>query len=171
MNYTQKTILFIAAACINCLSVHAQKVKSGASYAKLVEASKQTFLPGMRGSEPQENLALLIRWDNKQLPETFFWRGEGGWIECAVQRTHKVSNKSPKYEMGETWYETEELKSLSDIKRNDTLKLIPVPGGKYPVPKEITYDMKNRIFFRTAKSGWMYLQVKSFIKRPNVAMP
>lgn len=171
MNYIQKAALLVTLLCVNCLTTYAQKVKSGTSYAKLIEASKQTFLPGMPGTEPTEDLTLLIKWANKQLPETFFWRGEGGWTECAIQRTHKIPNKSPKYEMGETWFETEDIKSLSNIKPNDTLKLIPVYGGKYPVPKEITNDMKNRIFFKTAKSGWMYLQVKSFIKRPNVAMP
>jgi hypothetical protein len=174
MNYFSKTIYLFISVCLLNGVVYAQKqrpIQSGSTYAKLIEATKQTFLPGMRNGTPTEKQAILIIWKCKQAPETFFWRGDDGWAACSVLKVHRSKNKSPKYEFGETWYETSEIKSLSKIRRGDTLELTPVYGGKYQIPAAITDDMQNRVFFYTSGTGWLYLQVKSFIQRPKVAMP
>jgi hypothetical protein len=174
MNSLSKISYLLVSMCLLNGITYAQKqkpIQSGIAYAKLIEATKQTFLPGTRNGTPTEKQAILLVWKSKQAPETFFWRNDGGWAACSIQKAHRSKNKSPKYEFGETWYETSEIKSLSKIKRGDTLELIPIYGGKYPVPAEITDDLQNRVFFYTAKTGWLFLQIKSFIERPKVAMP
>ena len=171
---TSKTIYLYIILCLLNGVAYAQKqlpVKNGITYAKLIEASKQTFLPGVRNGTPTEKQAIIIIWKCRQAPETFYWRGDGDWAPCSVQKVHRGKNKSPKYEFGETWYSTSEIKSLSKIKRGDTLELTPLYGGKYSIPAEITDDMQKRVFFYTSKTGWLYLPVQSFIQRPQVAMP
>lgn len=155
-----------------CFAQKKLAVKPGTSYARIIEASKQVFLPGIPEGTPTEKLTILLVWKSKDAPETFFWTGNGEWVNCIVEKAHHAHLKSPKYEFGETWYTTEQVTQLSKIKRGDTLELSPIYGGKHPVPAEVTADMTNRVFTKTAKSGgWIYLPVKKIIDRPKVAMP
>lgn len=110
-------------------------------------------------------------WKSTNKPETFFWRGEDGWTECTVSKVHKnKTNTKPKYQFGENWYTTTDI-SPDKIKKGDTVELIPVYGGKTPIPEGVTSLMTNRIFFTTKSKNWLYVPVKSCIKRPDIAMP
>ncbi len=145
-------------------------VKSGATYAKTIEATEQTTLPGRKESEPVRTQKILLVWKQKETPQTFYWRGEDGWTDCTVSKASKNNKKAPRYQFGENWYDTKNI-GLDKIKKGDTLELTITPGGKNVIPAGITADMKNRLFFKTAKTGWLYLPVEKFIKRPPVAMP
>lgn len=146
-------------------------VQVGTSYAKLIECAEQTTLPGRPEMEPTTTKRIVMVWKNTNKPETFFWRGEDGWTECTISKVSKnKTNTKPKYQFGENWYTTTDI-SPDKIKKGDTLELIPVYGGKTPAPEMIKPEMTNRIFFKTNSKTWLYVSVKSCIKRPDIAMP
>lgn len=146
-------------------------VQTGTSYAKLIECSEQTTLPGRPEMEPTTTKRIILVWKSLNKPETFFWRGEDGWTECVISKVSKnKTNTKPKYQFGENWYTTTNI-SPDKIKKGDTIELIPMYGGKTPIPEAVTPQMTNRIFFTTKSKNWLYIPVKSCIKRPDIAMP
>lgn len=173
----RKTALpIIAGLCITTISACAQTkkataVQAGTAYAKLVECAEQTTLPGRPEMEPTTTKRIVLVWKSTNKPETFFWRGEDGWTECAISKVSKnKTSTKPKYQFGENWYTTTDI-SPEKIRKGDTIELIPVYGGKTPVPEAITPQMTNRLFFKTKANTWLYVPVKSCIKRPDIAMP
>lgn len=146
-------------------------VQSGSTHAKLVECAEQTTLPGRPEMEPTTTKRMVIVWKSTSKPETFYWRGEDGWTECAIGKVRKnKTTQKPRYAFGENWYTTTDI-SPEKIKKGDTLELVPVYGGKTPTPEVVTSQMTNRIFFKTTSKTWLFVPVKSCIKRPDIAMP
>jgi hypothetical protein len=149
-----------------CAQVKKSTVKNGGSYAKVLQAIRQRTLPGAPGSTPIESFHILVTWKNTQPPATFFWRDDkGSWFECDALLVHKKAKSD-----ADSWYTTE-TRSLEKVKKNDTLELTPMPGGKYPVPASIPENAANTLFFKTAKSGWMSLPVNNIKKKPDIIMP
>lgn len=141
-------------------------VKSATAYAKVIEATRQRTLPGARGSQPVDEYRLLIVWKSTTKPESFFWRGASGWMPCEVAKAHKHTQP----QAGERWYTVEEI-STAKIKKGDTLELLPVAGGKFPIPSQIPSSAVNTIFLKTQKTSWLSLPVKNLKKADDVIMP
>lgn len=162
-------LLFGISACAQ--SKKTKSTTSGSSYANLVEANSQRSLPGMRGAEPSTEYHFVIVWTSKQKPETFFWRGQEGWMPCNVSKVHLIKGKKPgNYSDMEAWYSTEDI-NLSAVSKGDTLELVPVAGGKYPTPAEVPQTVTNTVFFKTTKTNWLRLPVKNIAVKKAVAMP
>lgn len=167
-----KKQLFFALIMLTGISVYAQtknniQPKDGSSSIKLVEAYTQRILPGVQGSEPATESHFIVVWKNKTAPTTFFWRGSDGWMPCRVNMAHIEKNKK---RSKDHWIVTQDIK-LRDIKNGDTLEILPVAGGKNPIPKEVTADMTNMLFFKTGNPGWQYLPVKTISKKKDIVMP
>ncbi|WP_276131803.1 hypothetical protein [Polluticoccus soli] len=142
-------------------------VKNGETYAKALQATLQRTLPGAPGMEPVNEYRILIVWKSSQTPETFFWRSEGDWIQCSIAKAR--AKKQSVSAQGIVY--TAEPIALNKIKKNDTLELLPVPGGKYPVPSSIPETATNTIFFKTTKSAWLSLSVKNIKRAKDIVMP
>lgn len=97
---------------------------------------------------------FVIKWNDEHYPETFFWRGGGGWLSCKIEKAHKSG-------MGN--YVTADDQSVAH--RGDTLMLSPVTGGRFPIPKEIPDNAKNTLFYKTGGSAWLSFPVKRITKR------
>ncbi|MCD6062977.1 MAG: hypothetical protein K0R82_888 [Flavipsychrobacter sp.] len=158
------SILIIAVSACG-QSKKTASVKNGETYAKVLQANLQRTLPGAPGMEPVNEYRILINWKSSETPETFFWRSEGDWIECSVAKAKKTKASA----QGITY--TAEAVSLGKIKKNDTLELLPVTGGKYPIPSSIPETATNTVFFKTAKSAWLSLPVKNIKKAKDIVMP
>lgn len=156
-------ISFTFSACAQ--SKKTAGVKNGESHARVLQATMQRTLPGAPGMEPVNEFRILIVWKSKQAPETFFWRSEGDWVGCSVAKARKKRSATPDLD-----YTVEPI-SLSKIKPNDTLELLPVPGGKYPIPSVIPASATNTIFFKTTKSAWLSLPVKNIKRAKDIVMP
>lgn len=173
-SYNKFFAVVMAAICVTytaCAQTKKSSIpKQGTTYAKLIECSEQTTLPGRPEMEPTTAKRILIVWKSSTPPHQIFWRGADGWTDCVVAIARKNSNKHPKYEFGETWYDTQET-TPDKVKKGDTLELTPMYGGKNTIPTEVTAAMKNRVFFKTEKSQWMFLPVNTCKKRPDIAMP
>lgn len=166
LKYNAITIAFIGLLALSACaqSKKTTAVKNGDSYAKVLQGNMVRTLPGAPGMEPVIEYRVLVVWKSKQAPETFFWRGEGDWLPCSVAKAKKKKTSGTEFA-----YSTEEI-TLSNIKPTDTLELLPVTGGKYPIPAAIPETAINTIFFKTTKSAWLSLPVKN-IKRKNIVMP
>ena len=156
-------ISFTLSACAQ--SKKTAGATNGESYAKVLQATRQRTLPGAPGMEPVNEFRILIVWKSKQVPETFFWRSEGDWMQCQVSRARKTKSAN-----SDLPYILETI-SLSNIKPNDTLELLPVPGGKYPIPSAIPASATNTIFFKTINSAWLSLPVKNIKRAKDIVMP
>ncbi len=168
MKYTFPSLLlaisfvFVLSACAQTKKT--QSVKSAASYAQVIETTRYRTLPGAPGMEPTDEYRILIVWKSKQQPLEFFWRGAGGWLPCQVALAHKNSKPAE----GERWYTASEV-SIDKVKPGDTLELLPVAGGKFPIPEQIPSDAVNTLYLKTKKTTWMALPVKN-IKKQDVIM-
>ncbi len=104
---------------------------------------------------PYQDIHFILVWQQKQYPETFFWRGENGWLPCKMEKAHK-DNAGKAY--------VSENISAGDIHKGDTLMLTPVAGGRFPMPEEIPMSMKNTLFYKFGGSKWMSFFVKKVAK-------
>ena len=155
------SLTFVWSACAQTKKTTA--VKSATSYARVIEANRYRTLPGAPGMEPTDEYRLLIVWKHKQQPEEFFWRGAGGWLPCDVAKAHR----NPHATEGQRWYTVEEI-AINKIKAGDTLELLPVAGGKFPIPAEIPSSAVNTIYLKTKKTSWLALPVKNIRKHDEV---
>lgn len=156
-----------------CSTLHAvaggkKKVKAKApkTNIQVVEAYSQSILPGIPQGQVQTNYTIVVKWLGTQYPETFFWRGENGWLSCRQARAHRISNKK-----GATPdYRTEEAVG-DQVHKGDTLLLTPVRGGRFPIPAEIPESAKNTLYYKIPGSGWLACPVKVITKKPDIAAP
>ncbi len=160
---TMRYFIALLASVFILSSATAQEKKkvarSGKSYATLVSATTQRTIPGMRGAQPTTRYDFVLRWKSKQVPETFFWRGDNAWMNCLV-KAYKPGKKDHGAEI-----------SLEKVTRNTCIQLTGMPGGKFPVPEEIQNTPGQAIFFKTATSGWRYLPVTKITKKKDIIAP
>ncbi len=128
--------------------------KKKSSPAKLVTAYSRTIPEAEQSNPPMEGHFFVVKWQDTKYPETFFWRGQGGWLTCNIERAHKAGKG----------YKTEQVTN-GDIHKGDTLMLSPITGGRFPVPKEIPEKAKNTIFYKVNGSAWLSLPVKKINKQ------
>lgn len=143
------------------------KKKSKAHF-RLIEAYMQRTMPGIPGAQVKTDYYFIVKWEAKTYPETFFWRGENGWLTCNTARAHRAGKDSHPPRGIE--YRTEPAAG-DQVHKGDTLMLKPIVGGKFPVPAEIPADAKNTLYYKTGGSGWLAFPVKNITKKPDVAMP
>jgi hypothetical protein len=136
---------------------------------KLIEAYTQRSLPGIPGSRPTTNTYFIVVWENNKTPESFFWRGEGGWVTCSMARAHKMTGHNRNIPAGID-YMTEKILP-TQVRKGDTLRLVMIPGGKFPIPSEIPDTAKNALFYKTSGSGWLSLPVKNIGRKQDIANP
>jgi len=135
----------------------------------LLEAFSQHILPVRTNVTPTTGEHFIIVWEAAKYPETFFWRGENGWLPCKIMNAHKVVCRSPEFPAG-LEYTVSHIKG-DDIHVGDTLELTPMLRGKFPIPHEIPEDARNTLFFKAGTSGWLSYAVKQITPKPDVTMP
>jgi hypothetical protein len=96
---------------------------------------------------------FVVKWRANTYPETFFWRGENGWLSCKIERAIKIRNG-----VRSVAVETDK------IHKGDKLMLTPLIGGKFPMPDEIPESAKNTLYYKTGKSGWLSYPIKKISK-------
>lgn len=138
----------------------AQKLRNGVPFLNIIE-SLQLKPTKENGDRP--NYRFVAVWQAKEAPSYFFWRNSsGGWHECRVA---KITTKGmPKSSKKTDWYKSTEI-LIDKVQKGDTLELIPVYGGRYPIPPEIPATAKNTMFFRTTTSMWLEAPVKKLVKK------
>lgn len=173
-----KFLLFILPAFV-VLSSEAQtktkvktkrkKVVKTTSYFTLLEAYTQNTMPGTPGGLQETGHHFVIKWQTATYPETFFWRGENGWMTCKIEKASKITGDRTNVPRGMD-YRTR-MVTGDDIKKGDTLMLTPIRGGRFPIPPEIPETAKNTLFFKTGGSKWLAFPVKTIGKKPDIMMP
>lgn len=101
---------------------------------------------------------FVVRWEGAGYPETMFWRGDGGWLTCRIEKAHKVNTK------GKPDYIVEEL-ATDNIRKGDTLMLTPLTGGRFPIPTEIPEQAKNTLYYKVNGSKWLAFPVSKITKK------
>jgi hypothetical protein len=113
----------------------------------LVEAYSQRTIGGVPGGPVNSNVQIVVLWDGRKYPESFFWRGDNGWQTCKMVKAHKMTQRRRDMPVGMDY--TAELIDPGKVKMGDTLLLTPVAGGKYPIPGEIPANSKNTLYSKT----------------------
>lgn len=140
-------------------AVKKKPVRVKNKYFRLLEAYSQKAEKN-RAAPPQTGTHFIIVWSAATYPETFFWRGDNGWLNCRMERAKKATGKHAagvNYVLNNT--------SAGDIHAGDTLMLSPITGGKFPIPAEIPADVKNMLFFKTGGSQWLSYPVNVIAKK------
>jgi hypothetical protein len=148
------TLSIQAPAKTNCKKKTNDKIR-------LIEATSQTTVAGIPGQQSKTAYRFIIVWQGAKYPETFFWRGDNGWLTCSMQKAHKVKS-------GKGYNYTSEFVSGDGIHKGDMLELIPMTGGKFPVPAEIPVEARNTLYYKTAGSGWLAFPVKTITKKVDI---
>jgi hypothetical protein len=146
------------------------KKKGSKGGVRLIEAFSQKQQPGIPQAPPSIDLHFIVTWDAATYPETFFWRGEnGGFLTCKIQKAHKIeATDARNFPPGMVYNSA--IVSGGEIHRGDTLELIPVTRGKFPIPADIPQSAKNTLFYKTGGSKWLALPVKNIGKKPDVVL-
>ena len=156
MNKTNRRIHIMIAALLLCISAWGNPAKKKAADLRVLAAYSQQIQPGMPGGNVETEYHFVIVWQSAKMPESFFWRGENGWLTC---ETLKATAKGVKKTAGEMHYTTKEM--TGDIKKGDTLILNPIKGGKFPVPSAISPSAKNTLYYKTSNGKWISVPIKS----------
>ncbi len=117
------------------------------AYTRKIDESKQT-------NPPMAGYFFVIKWEGDSYPETFFWRGDNGWLTCNIEKAIKGKNS----------YIGKPIE-ISKIKKGDVLLLTPLTGGRFPVPTKIPEKAKNTLFYKVGGSGWLDFPVKKVSKK------
>jgi hypothetical protein len=160
--------LLLASFFVCALSACAQtkkttSIKSATSYARVIEATRIRTLPGAPGMQPTDEYRILIVWKSTQKPTDFFWRSSGNWFPCEIAKAQKTVHPAE----GQRWYNVQEI-TVDKIKPGDTLELLPVAGGKFPIPQEIPTSAVNTLYLKTKKTSWLSLPVKNIKKQDEI---
>ena len=166
----QSFFFYLVAICmLFTYCAPAKTKKKHKVYLKLVEAYTQRTVPGIPGPPPPTGTHLIVIWEASTAPETFFWRGDGGWLGCNMVKAHKSAKKAGGHARGADYY-TESVMP-EQVHKGDTLELSPVTGGKFPIPAEIPADAKNTLFFKTGGSTWLSVPVTTITKKADIVTP
>ncbi len=136
----------------------------------VIEAYNQQTNAGIPGRPSKTDVHIVLKWNVKTYPETFFWRGDVGFLPCQTEKAHKLNKKKNTTIVKGVDYETVAAAG-DEIHKGDTLMLVPIIGGKYPVPKEIPADAKNTLYYKTNGSGWKSVKIKTLTTKEAIAMP
>jgi hypothetical protein len=118
-----RRFLFFFISCITASTFsHAQTEKNRACF-KLIEAFTQRTLPGRKETPPMAGTHFIIVWEKAKYPETFFWRGEGGWLSCNMLKAHKLINRPANMPV-EIEYSVNFVTG-DQVHKGDTLELSP----------------------------------------------
>ena len=159
-----KTLTAALLAALSLSSCTAQKggtkrAVSGGAYARVLEATSQRVLPGMRSQQPYTDYRIVLVWEHRSPPIAFYWRPAAGWHDARVSRY----STNP---------DSEQTISLQDVRKGDTLRIwSTTSSGKSPVPAGIPESATNTLYFRTAASGWLYVPVRGIRALEDIAMP
>lgn len=170
-----KLFTFLLTVCLAVvMSACAQPKKTSSKkqslYATVLEARRQRLVSAMPGAGPVNNYRILVIWKSTKASQSFFWRGEDGWLNCLVNKVHKRQGAINK-EAEELWYSATEI-APEKVKKNDTLELIPMPGGRFATPAEIPAKAKNTLFFQLLNdTKWQALPVHKFKQLKDVQGP
>ncbi len=153
----------------------AQKTKKKSATAtkakfKMLESFSQRVMPGRREQQPQTNYYFILVWQSKDTPTTFFWKSENAWMSCSMAYVHKTNNKNSSRFIPDANYITQNITDHV-IKKGDTLQIMPVKGGKFPIPKEVDPNTNNVLYYKTMQSNWLSYPVKQINAKPDLVMP
>lgn len=125
---------------------------------KLISAYSKTITEAEQSNPPMAGYFFVVKWENEKYPESFFWRGSAGWLSCNIEKAHKKTIN------GKTEY-THESFDMTSLHKGDTLMLIPVTGGRFPIPAEIPSKAKNTLFYKVNGSKWLSFPVNKITKK------
>jgi hypothetical protein len=148
-----KNILIVLFSCLSS-TVFAQKDVTPKANIKLVSAFSKKIPESAQSNPPKTGEFFVVKWNESSYPESVFWRGQGGWLTCNIEKAVK---KGKSY-IGAPI-------EIEKIKRGQLLMFTPVTGGRFPIPAEIPENAKNTIFYKTAGSAWIAFPVKKISKK------
>ena len=122
----------------------------------LIEAYTKAMPAADAGNPPMTGDHFIIKWNNASYPETFFWRGQSGWLTCKIEKAHKFAKSNV--------YSTE-TGDGSTVHNGDTLMLSPVTGGRFAIPAEIPTTAKNTLYYKVDGGKWLSFPVKKITKK------
>ncbi len=140
---------------VSCSALGFSKAKKNI---KLVSAYTKTITETEQSNPPMAGYFFVVRWENENYPESFFWRGNNGWLTCNIEKAHKVVVN------GKSEYKSEPF-DITTLRKGDTLMLVPVTGGRFPIPKEIPTKAKNTLFYKVNGSKWLSFPVNKITKK------
>ncbi len=150
--------LLVAGICLVAATQAFASAKKAKANFKLVTAYSKNIPENKQTNPPMAGYFFVIQWESASYPETFFWRGESGWLTCNIEKARKTTKN------GKTEY-TGTTIGLDKIRKGDLLLLTPVTGGRFPIPAEIPQDAKNTLFYKTAGSAWLSFPVNKISKK------
>ena len=174
MKFVAITIFLVGAVCWLCAAhgrSHHYRKKKNATDLTIVDCWSQRLLPGRReASVSAPTLHFLVVWLAPTFPETFFWRGTTGWQNCNIERAKSSPVADFQQSRGMPKYDCNYVQPEKII-AGDTLMIVPVVGGKFPIPKEISDTMHNLLFYKTGGGDWRYLRIDNIRKERDIVAP
>ncbi len=169
MNSTVFKPLLIACVALTSVFSATARAAKPKVYFKLLEAYTQRTVEGREGGVGNTDYHFVIIWQGASYPETFFWRGENGFMPCNVEKVRKITKRTAATPKGV--YYTQLYGMGDQLKKGDTLMLTPQKGGKFPIPAEIPQKAKNTLFYKTGGSAWLQFAVKAIAKKQDIMAP
>ena len=158
MNVKVLQPVFVTILSLLFVSCTALGFSKSAKNFKLITAYTKSIEQGEQSNPPMAGYFFVVRWENENYPESFFWRGNNGWLTCNIEKAHKVVVN------GKSEYKSEPF-DITTLRKGDTLMLVPVTGGRFPIPKEIPTKAKNTLFYKVNGSKWLSFPVNKITKK------
>jgi hypothetical protein len=151
-------VLFLI-LCSTACAQQKKTVTNGKNYATLQRAVVNRTLPGRREGKIESQYRFNMVWQSSQTPTTFFYKAPNVWMNCSVNKHSIVEGSQKATEI-----------ALENIRKGDTIELIPIKGGKFPIPSDIPESLNNVILFKINKSNWHYVSISNY-EKADVSMP
>ncbi len=148
-----KNILVLTLTCFSAV-VFAQTAEATKANIKLVSAFSNKIPESAQTNPPKTGEFFIVKWNESSYPDSVFWRGQGGWLSCNIEKAVKKGKKYVGVPV-----------EIEKIKKGQLLMFSPVTGGRFPIPAEIPEIAKNTIFYKTSGSAWKAFPVKKIGKK------
>jgi hypothetical protein len=165
-------VFFICLFLMHEANGRAHSLKKKNRDLRLIEAYTQKRTPGRREFPAETTMNIVVEWRSKTSPETFFWRGEGGWLTCRMVRAHRLNTSATVGSRPIAGLDYSlEAPDNNPFHKGDTLMLTPVTGGKFPIPAAIPESARNTLFYKTVGSEWKAFPIDSIAKKRDILAP
>jgi hypothetical protein len=139
------------------------------AYFDIISAYPGRHIAGIRGVAPETTMYFKVIWRKPTFSGDIYWRGDGTWAPCKVEKIHMVRADGHNLPAGID-YKVEPFGNAG-ITSGDTLLFTALKSGTYPLPAEVDKKSKNTLYLKSSDAHWFSFPVRTIEATHNFTHP
>lgn len=164
-------LLFLATLVLSScfLQTKATHKEDDQAHFDIISAYPGRHIAGIRGVAPETTMYFRVIWRKPTFSGDIYWRGDGTWSPCKVEKLHMVQPGGQNMPAGID-YKVEPA-GTATVADGDTLLLTALKSGSYTLPAEVDEKIRNTLYLRSADNHWYAYPVGTIEATRNFTHP